>query len=710
MVIRQKGLNNNMLDFLKYAWLAFFVLIGHISFAQAAPSLTSPNDTIKPAPKDTITEFQVISGPSMRAIKIDSLTTLQTIAGGAVIRQGSVLFHSDSAVINPTTHVMEAFGNIDINQADTVHIYSQYLKYLSLEKMAYLKNKVKLTNKSGTLFTDDLDYNLGTGIGNYHKGGKVIERKTTITSLEGTYYNDTKDIYFKKNVKLDDPQKHIRTDSLAYNMQTHLANFISETNIKTPEVEINTTQGNYDLNTGNALFTSRTNVKDSSGRLYSANSMALESTSGNAQLEGDAVIIDSAGGFNIIANQIFINKKNNSFLATRKPVLILKQKNDSTYIGADTIYSGFTAFVANKNKVLQKDSVANFNPDENKKVQETIVKDSTVVPKHEASLDTSSNNAPIEDTSKILQAHEFKQPEKDSLLKETIPGNDKIDSASLKDNAKKKSKRRKIQAENINDSLRNSIKLASQEKKSDLVTDTSHNEINIKIKDENIDSAHLVKSHSSPDTLKSGTDTSNYLPKKDTVNKSDTAIRYFIAFHHVKIYNDSLQSVCDSLFISSKDSAFRLYYSPVVWSGNTQISGDTIFLYTKNKQPARLYVFQQGLIVNETKEGFFNQMSGKTINGYFIDGKIDYMRVKGTQAESVYYMQGNDSSYLGMNRATGDVIDLYFKNGELNKVIYVNQVAGEMYPMKKIPEDQKKLKTFQWLDNKRPKNKAELFE
>ena len=706
-MIRQKGLNNNMLHLLKYAWLAFFVLISSISFAQLSPASTTPNDTIKPAPKDTITEFQVISGPSMRAIKIDSLTTLQTIAGGAVIRQGSVLFHSDSAVINPTTHIMEAFGNIDINQADTVHIYSQYLKYLSLEKMAYLKNKVKLTNKSGTLYTDDLDYNLGTGIGNYHNGGKVIEGKTTITSLEGTYYNDTKDIYFKKNVKLDDPQKHIRTDSLAYNMQTHLASFISQTNIKTPEVEINTTQGNYDLNTGNALFTSRSNVKDSSGRLYSANSMALESTSGNAQLEGDAVIIDSAGGFNIIANQIFINKKNNSFLATRKPVLILKQKNDSTYIAADTIYSGFNAFVGDKNKVLQKDSVANFNPGENKKVQETIVTDSTVVPKHEALVD-SSHTAPGEDTSKVLQPHEFKEPEKDSLLKEMIPGNNKIDSASLKDNAQKKSKRRKIQAENINDSLRNSIKLEEQEKKSDLVSDTSHNEINIK--EENIDSAHLVKSQVSPDSLKPGSDTSIYLPKKDSVNKSDTAIRYFIAFHHVKIFNDSLQSVCDSLFISSKDSVFRLYYSPVVWSGNTQISGDTIFLYTKNKQPSRMYVFQQGLIVNKTKEGFFNQMSGKTINGYFIDGKIDYMRVKGTQAESVYYMQGNDSSYLGMNRATGDVIDLYFKNGELNKVIFVNQVAGEMYPMKKIPEDQKKLKTFQWLDNKRPKNKAELFE
>jgi hypothetical protein len=73
-------------------------------------------------------------------------------------------------------------------------------------------------------------------------------------------------------------------------------------------------------------------------------------------------------------------------------------------------------------------------------------------------------------------------------------------------------------------------------------------------------------------------------------------------------------------------------------------------------------------------------------------------------------MQTEDSAYLGMNRASGDVIDIYFKNDELSKVVYVNQIDGTMYPMGKIPEEQKQLKTFQWLDNKRPKNRAELFE
>ncbi len=123
-----------------------------------------------------------------------------------------------------------------------------------------------------------------------------------------------------------------------------------------------------------------------------------------------------------------------------------------------------------------------------------------------------------------------------------------------------------------------------------------------------------------------------------------------------------------------------------------------------------MYAFDKGIIVNKTTQGFYNQISGKTINGYFKGGAIDYMRVKGSQAESVYYAQDNDSAYLGMNRATGDVIDLYFDKDDLKKVLFVNDIKGSFYPMRKIPEDQRKLKDFIWLPEKRPKNKLELFE
>jgi lipopolysaccharide export system protein LptA len=669
-----------MFQKLKYFFLIFFLGSGYVSFAQVSPPPAPPS-------ADTVREFEIIRGPSMRAIKIDSNTTLQTIAGGAIIQQGTTIFHSDSAVVNPVTHILEAFGNIEINQADTVHTYSQYLKYLGVEKIAYLKNKVKLTNKSGTLFTDDLDYNMQTGIGNFHNGGKIIEGKSVITSVEGTYYDDTKDIYFKKNVKLDEPQKHIRADSLLYNMQTRQTTFISPTNIKTPEVDINTSNGTYDLNTGNAFFTNRATVKDSSGRLYSANTMALENKTGNAQLEGNAVIIDSAGGYTIIANQVFMNKKKNSFLATRKPVLIIKQKNDSTYIAADTIFSGFTSFVKNENKVLQNDSTINVDTSENRKVQQTISTDTTeqfFLKQHPQTID-STKKILQKDSSKIFQGV---RPLTQSPLLQAKDTSQSILKKPPRDSSITKDSAQRIISLGVRpDSLKNEIE------RNNHIADSLQK-----------DSTKMI-AEPLPDSLKAEDKLI-----KDSTNKSDTAIRYFLAFHHVKIFNDSLQSVCDSMFISSKDSTFRLYYNPVVWSGNTQIAGDTIFLYTKNKQPARLYVFDNGLVVNETKEGFFNQISGKSINGYFVDGKIDYMRVRGTQAQSIYYMQNDDSAYIGMNRAIGDVIDLYFKDDDLRKVLFINSVQGTMYPMNQIPEDQKKLKDFKWLDAERPKNRAELFE
>ena len=35
-----------------------------------------------------------------------------------------------------------------------------------------------------------------------------------------------------------------------------------------------------------------------------------------------------------------------------------------------------------------------------------------------------------------------------------------------------------------------------------------------------------------------------------------------------------------------------------------------------------------------------------------------------------------------MNRSHGDVIDIYFVNKELNKVKFVNEVEGTLYPIK----------------------------
>jgi lipopolysaccharide export system protein LptA len=572
---------------LYFFWLLLLIFFDNLSFAQINPT----------APSDNLRTIRIIEGKMLSEKTIDSVTKVETIAGDVVIYEGTTKFTCDSAVINRRLNVMEAFGNVRINEGDSVFTSSQYIKYLANERIAYLKRNVRLTDKRSTLTTQALEYNLSTGIAKYNTGGRVVNAKTILTSTQGIYYEQTKDIYFINRVTVVDPKTNIKADSLLYNTLTQKLNFIGPTYIKNKDGDIFTSQGTYDLKSGDAFFGNRTLVKDSSGRIYQALNIVFDDKAGQAQLEGNAVIKDSANRFIVTGNQIFLSKKNNSFLATKKPVLVIWQDKDTTYISGDTLFSGFTKKV--------------YNDD--------------IIP--EEKQGTSTDTVSVNSKSMVI---------KDSLNKDSAKViNTKRDTSELKQISKTKF----------------------------------------------INSA-----------------------------KPDTSIRYFLAYHNVKIFNDSLQAVSDSLFYSGADSAFRLFYDPVIWSGKNQITGDTIFLYTKNKKADRVYVFDNGIMVNKINSEFYNQISGKTINGYFVNGVIDNMKVKGSPAESIYFVQDKDSAFTGMNRADGSVIDMLFINQQLNKVKFINDVHGKLYPIRQIPQDQKYLKKFVWLESRRPKNKLELFE
>ena len=146
-----------------------------------------------------------------------------------------------------------------INDRDSIHTYSDYLRYLGNEKKAYLKGNVKLTDGKGTLTTPDLDYDLNTHIGIYAKTGKVISDKTVLTSTEGLYYGETKDVYFKKNVVLVNPDYTVINDTLLFNTYTNVATFTVPTVIKASDKEkfiqamVTTTWHTKKHTSGNAL-------------------------------------------------------------------------------------------------------------------------------------------------------------------------------------------------------------------------------------------------------------------------------------------------------------------------------------------------------------------------------------------------------------------------------------------------------------------------
>ncbi len=272
--------------------------------------------------------------------KIDSVDFI-SLTGHVKLKQDQTYFFCDSAVLNQKDNTIEAFGNIHINDADSVHTYSQYLKYLAKEKTAYLRKDVKLTDSKAVLTTDNLVYNTATKTGTYLKGGKVVDGTTVLTSTEGYYYGETRDMYFKKNVFLNDPQYKVYTDTLLYNTYTQLARFTVPTKIITGKRVVNTSEGYYDMKNKKAVFGKRPVVNDKDYTLV-ADDMAYDEATGFGEAQGSVVYKskDTANAYTILANNVKSNSLTGAVLATQKPAMIIIQNTDSIFISADTLFSG----------------------------------------------------------------------------------------------------------------------------------------------------------------------------------------------------------------------------------------------------------------------------------------------------------------------------------------------------------------------------------
>lgn len=531
-----------------------FIIIAFVLLMQCIP-IASFAQTVADS---SMLPIEIISAHSLRQVTLSDSSVFQTLAGNARVRQGNTILEGDSISINRRLGVVEVFGNVHINDADTVNIYANYLRYLGDEQTAFLKKSVRLTDGKTTLTTEDLIYNIQTGVATYDKGGKVINGKTVLNSKQATYYSDTRDVLFRNNVYMKDPKYEMQADSLRYNTYFKTAYFITNTQIKTPSGKIKTRSGQYNLDTGEAIFDEDTRYQDNSISIR-GNKIAIDEKNDQILIEDQGILVDSINQVMILANQMLIDKKQKTFLATRKPVMVLYRDGDSTFITADTLFSG----------------------------------------------------------------------------------------------------RKKA------------------------------------------DSSDLVKS---PlwQIWESGTDS-----VKPNIPDS---ISFFTGYQHVRIFHDSVQAASDSFYYSGIDSVFKLMKQPVCWNGSNQISGDTMWMFTKNQNPERLQVFNNATLMQRTEKGLFNQAAGRTLDARFIDSKINTARIKGQPAGSIYYPEDDDGLLIGMNRCEGEALDVFFKDNALEKIKYIQDVKGVLYPMDQIPTGKNKLNQTKWSEENRPKSKWAIFE
>jgi lipopolysaccharide export system protein LptA len=206
----------------------------------------------------------------------------------------------------------------------------------------------------------------------------------------------------------------------------------------------------------------------------------------------------------------------------------------------------------------------------------------------------------------------------------------------------------------------------------------------------------------------------------DTIfyDSSDEDVTNIKAYYNVQSWNTDFQSLCDSLFYSSKDSTARLYGSPIIWNKNNQITGEIITMHIKDEVVDMVEVIGSAFIYSKDDTLAINQVSGKLITSYFQNGKLNKAHVSGN-ALSVYFVEEDSKNtkyettkeYTGINRAESSELYLYFKEkNQIKKIVMTPNSNGVMYTPDKIDKPEiTKLDGFADYEYMRPKDQYDIY-
>lgn len=232
----------------------------------------------------------------------------QILAGDVRFRRGGMYMYCDSAHFSDITGNFDAFGNVRMEQGDTLFIYADQLAYEDSLKLAVLyaddgKN-VRLINRDVTLETPVFNYDMGIDLGYYENvGGKLYDALNTLTSLDGEYNPTTKEAIFNINVHLRSRNSDngdtldIYTHNLYYNTLTHVAKMDDESTVLNSDGIIYTSNGEYNTeSTITQLFNRSTVVslmESSRGTTLTADTIYYDRKLARGEAFGNMVLTDT---------------------------------------------------------------------------------------------------------------------------------------------------------------------------------------------------------------------------------------------------------------------------------------------------------------------------------------------------------------------------------------------------------------------------------
>ena len=673
--------------------------------------------------------------------------------GHARFEHNSTLLICDTALWNVNQNVINAFGNVQIIQNNTV-LSSESLDYLIDQNLAQFRGAlVQLRDKDGnTLRTTDLDYNTKDSVAVFRNGGALRDKDgQIIESDDGHYYSKLKTFSFTNNVNMYTDSIFVKTDDLDYNTGTNVATFGTGTNAWRDNNMLSSQAGFYERTLEKFTFFRNVHILTENQEAW-ADTLVYYRVPNNVEMFGHVELLDTTRNVAAVAGYVQYIDSLSFIKLTREPAVIAiseqGEKRDTAYIGADTLIlrsipkcdvdSSEISNSASRLKEINVDPVTEYR----RKAYEAAKAAAEEARKKREEEDPNAAGASDRGASAVKPGGKLTGKPAGKATGTAIGKTAGTTAGKTDDNSGGKaiSKSGKLSGDAmIGDPVTKGrqglpapwddvIEYAPPRFQLPDTLKTSPD--TVRVPSDSLAAKTLsavtepvsvtepaeVTNPQSPDSLTVPTDSltvpgdSLHVPT-DSLSmapKDSTKISFIYGIRNVKVFRNDMQVACDSLAYTDLDSLIRLYENPIVWNEiKRQYSADSITVIVKNRSIDRASLMSNAFIIVQEDTLSYDQIRGTEMMAYFDStGALRRFDSMGG-ASGVFYIEEN-GSLATVNKFESKMLTATLKYGNIQDLNYFDAVKTDAYPVVQMKKDEKILKGFDWQPDKRPKGPEDI--
>ncbi len=680
--------------------------------------------------------------------------------GHARFEHNSTLLICDTALWNVNQNVINAFGNVQIIQNNTV-LSSESLDYLIDQNLAQFRGAlVQLRDKDGnTLRTTDLDYNTKDSVAVFRNGGALRDKDgQIIESDDGHYYSKLKTFSFTNNVNMYTDSIFVKTDDLDYNTGTNVATFGTGTNAWRDNNMLSSQAGFYERTLEKFTFFRNVHILTENQEAW-ADTLVYYRVPNNVEMFGHVELLDTTRNVAAVAGYVQYIDSLSFIKLTREPAVIAiseqGEKRDTAYIGADTLIlrsipkcdvdSSEISNSASRLKEINVDPVTEYRrkayeaakaaAEEARKKREEEDPNAAGASDRGASAvkpggkptgkpagkatgtatgktagttagktgDNSGGKA-ISKSGKLSGDAMIGDPVTKGRQGLPAPWDDVIEYApprfQLPDTLKTSPDTVRVPSDSLAAKTLSAVtEPVSVTEPAEVTDPQSPDSLTVPTDSLTVPTDSLTVPG---DSLHVPTDSLSLAPK------DSTKISFIYGIRNVKVFRNDMQVACDSLAYTDLDSLIRLYENPIVWNEiKRQYSADSITVIVKNQSIDRASLMSNAFIIVQEDTLSYDQIRGTEMMAYFDStGALRRFDSMGG-ASGVFYIEEN-GSLATVNKFESKMLTATLKDGNIQDLNYFDAVKTDAYPVVQMKKDEKILKGFDWQPDKRPKGPEDI--